>query len=728
MRKIFFRILLLGVFLWCCLLTVQAANLTGASDYYVYGNDCIDKEQYEEALQAFRTARSMDERFYNEHYGISYQIGWVLNRLGRYEEALEEFRIAEKYRPEWLKPFAIYYNEGCVLARLGRNEEAIKAFDSSLMYEYRNRHVTFNKGIVLSRMGKYAEAVTAFDTTRKAYGSFLPLLGSFQEAAATYDRAQGTSPSMADISAPALSGTGSPQSVASDAYDSETSVDQLVRTGMDFVARYQYEDAIVVFDRVLKIDPSNYQAMDWRACALANLGRYEEADKMCDHALLYLNYKRHEDFYIDVYNIKAWVLAKQGKYNESIIAYDKAFVVDPDQFWAHYNKGWVLAQQGNYDKAVKEYDRSLDWENHEGMEITSHSILGPLGTYRDVMNAYDKTSSTQSLYSDLSGSPSYDVVIYQTDFSTDPHWQTSAPRLYYWDQGNKSYHFKSEASPGYAEIEIPYNGTPFVLEYDITIPHADQGALIRFGLSQYNTSENSQQRMVRYNSENVILGEFKSWRATEYRSIKDGDKTFQLYVIDSKKYASDPAYEGMCRINREQSIAIPSFGENRIYHVVIAFDPEKETISTKVTDNLHEKTYYVCSGMLSKVGKFHSMERLILVAEPAENAYIEGSIDNVVLSVPAAQAQTVPPAVVRPAPMESIENNSPAKDKDTSTPVTTPASITPGPSPSGNGTGQTGSLPSILTSPAVFVPIFLFIVGVIAVFIAADYLNKRNLK
>ena len=88
------------------------SNLTFASDYYVCGNDLIDQNQYEEALQAFRTARSMDERFYDEHFGISYQIGWVLNRLGRYDEALTEFEKAEKYHPEWINNFAIYYNEG----------------------------------------------------------------------------------------------------------------------------------------------------------------------------------------------------------------------------------------------------------------------------------------------------------------------------------------------------------------------------------------------------------------------------------------------------------------------------------------------------------------------------------------------------------------------------------------------------------------------------------------
>ena len=655
MKKIYFILLVFVVISVCYPLHVQARNLTYAADYYVYGNDLVNKGQYEEALQAYQTARSMDERFYNEHYGITYQIGWVLNKLGRYDEALKEFQIAEKYRPEFIKDFAIYYNEGCVLAKLGRNEEALKAFDSSLLYGNTNWHVLFNKGIVLAKLGRYSEAVTAFETSRKAYGSYLPLSGSYREAAATYDKARGISQSV-EIPTPAPTDTGGSLSIASDAYDQETNVDSLMRVGTDFTARYQYENALVVFDRVLKIDPGNYKAMVKKGYALANLGMYDESLTMIDQSITYLDYHVDENSYIEAYGSKGWVHAQMGEYNESIKAYDKLFIVEPDSRRGHYEKAWVLSKQGKYDEAVKEYNRSLDWETQYRLETQSYTILGPLGTYQDAANAYDKAKGTQSSLTESSPAQSYDVIIYQTDFSSDPHWRTSHPRQYYWDRTNKSYHFKSDVNLGDADINVTYSETPFRLEYDITIPHADPGTLVRFGLSQYNTSQNSQKTMISYNSQNVIMGEFKSWRSGKYRSIKDGDKTFQIYAIDNRKIARDPSYDGMCRINREENIAIPSFGDNRIYHVTIVLDPVMETISTKVTDNLHEKTYYDCTGMVTKVGTFRNMNRLILVAEPAENAYIEGSIDNVVLSVPATTTQIISTKEATPMPVNSKEN------------------------------------------------------------------------
>ncbi len=551
-------------------------------------------------------------------------------------------------------------------------------------------------------MGRYAEAVTAFETSRKAFGSYPPLLGSYQETAATYYTSQGI-PQPTEIPTTAVTDTGSSVSIAPGTYDQETSVDTLMRAGMDFSARYQYANALVVFDRVLKIDPGNYHAMDWKGNSLANLGRYSEALKLFDQAILYLDYKVDEDIYIDCHYQRAWVLAKLGRYDEAIKEYDKLFIVDPDIFKGHYDKAWVLSKLGRYDDAVIEYNRSLDWENQSRLETRSYTILGPLGTYADIANAYDKSKSMQSFQTAVVPSPSYDIVIYQTDFSADPGWQTSRPRLYYWDQTNQSFHFKSDASPGFAEINVPYNQTPFRLEYDITIPHADPGTLVRFGMSQYNTSENSQKQMIRYNSQNVILGEFKSWRAGEYTQIKDGDKSFQLYAINKRKLSTDPEYEGMCRINRELSIAIPSFGDSRIYHVILEFDPGAETISTKVTDNLHEKTYYVCSGMVAQTGMFDGMDRLILVAEPSAGTYIEGSVDNVVLTVPSALANNA----------TSVADREPYSQN---------------PSQSENVTGQTGSPQSTITTPVAQVPIILPVIAVIVTFIAAVCLNKRNLK
>ena len=73
----------------------------------------------------------------------------------------------------------------------------------------------------------------------------------------------------------------------------------------------------------------------------------------------------------------------------------------------------------------------------------------------------------------------------------------------------------------------------------------------------------------------------------------------------------------------------PHSARTGLYHVIIQYNKEKNIIETKVTDNLHEKNYFVCSGIWDELGIFQNMDRIILVVREDENAYIEGFIDNV---------------------------------------------------------------------------------------------------
>lgn len=639
------------------------SNLTYASDYYTCGNDLADKEAYEEALLAFRTARSMDERFYDEHFGISYQIGWLLNRLGRYEEALAEFGKAEKYHPAWINDFVIYYNEGCLEAKLGRYEEALKRFDQSLTVQYWNRYAWFNKGHVLARLERYDEAREAFDKARKSYGSFVPLLGSYREAANTYDRAAGRVP-VAPAPLPVITRSPAPSPQPAPTYVVGLSTDLELRKANDFSARYLFEDAVRTYDQILVNDPSHYRAMEGKGVALANLGRFDEALVSLDKATLYLDYRVHESYYIDAWFVKGWVLANLDRYDEALDAFNKALMVDPDFFTAHYNKAWVLAKKGQYTQAAAAYNRSLEWEKQVRLERKTGTILGPLGDYKDAADIID----TEKIPGQVQ-TPARETLIYQTDFSTNPGWQTNRPRNYYWDSHNGVYYFASDENPGFAEFPVRYNGTSFRLEYDITIRHADPGTTALFGLAQHNTT---------YNQENAVLAEFRSWKSGMYRNVKDGEKSFQIIAIDALKHTTNEQYQGFCRINREDDRTLTTFGENRMYHVVVQYDRDNNLIQTWVTDNLHEKNYYVCSGIWYDIGLFRNMDRLILVVRQGENARIEGFIDNVKIYL--IDTASTPPPVIPPDSSGTPEIITMPLPEDT----------TPAPTPTGDGNNGGG--------------------------------------
>ena len=74
-------------------------------------------------------------------------------------------------------------------------------------------------------------------------------------------------------------------------------------------------------------------------------------------------------------------------------------------------------------------------------------------------------------------------VIYQTSFTTDPHWLTNNPSTNYWDPNLGMYHFSNEPSTGgYAYIPVDYERGSFTFEYDLILTRIDDGATFRFGL------------------------------------------------------------------------------------------------------------------------------------------------------------------------------------------------------------------------------------------------------
>lgn len=583
----------------------HAASLTTASDYYSYGNELVSQGKSEEALQAFQTAASLDQGTLDKDVGLSYQIGWVLNRLGRSQEAYDAFVKAEQNHPDWISSYSIYYNEGYLLAKMGKNEEANDKFDEALSIDSTSREAWFNKGLVLARLGRYSESADALEKSRKAYGSYLPLLGSYQEAADTYDLAKGivhTEPAPEPAVTRSVTVTVQPTPT----YNPAITIDLQMKKGEDYAARYMYEEAVQAYDQVLANEPSNYRAMEAKAVSLANLGRFDDALALLDKAALYLDSKSDTVTYVDTWYVKGWVLANLGRFDDALDAFNKALAIEPDAYPAYYNKAWVLAKTGDTNGAVAAYDHSLAWDNPQQLVIKSYAILGPVGTYSEAADAIDKTVTER--------------LIYRQDFSTDPHWQTSNPRNYYWDSAQQSYYFMGDDTQGFAEVPVPLNGTSFLLEYDITIPRAEPGSAVHTGLSSHNAT---------YSTTDAVYGEFKSWKAGIYKDVKDGDKTFQVIAVNNGNVRTDDAKDYSCLVNPEEPKTNATFGETRIYHVIISYDQTAGQVATKVTDNIHGTTYANCAGVYNNLGTIPGLNRIVLAGVGAPNQEIEGYIDNV---------------------------------------------------------------------------------------------------
>jgi tetratricopeptide (TPR) repeat protein len=100
-------------------------------------------------------------------------------------------------------------NLGAVLARLERFEEAIESYDKALHYNPKLSRVYFNLGVACLRAGQYARAVGALERYRKAYpadaraqqllGTCLVETGEFRRAIALLEKVNETQPGQVSV-------------------------------------------------------------------------------------------------------------------------------------------------------------------------------------------------------------------------------------------------------------------------------------------------------------------------------------------------------------------------------------------------------------------------------------------------------------------------------------------------------------------------------------------------
>ncbi|MBP1151608.1 VWA domain-containing protein [Methylocaldum sp. RMAD-M] len=109
-----------------------------------------------------------------------------------------------------------------------------------------------------------------------------------------------------------------------------------------------------------------FQNSEWKAAAQYKAGRYEDAAKLLEESHSATGH----------YN-RGNALARQGRYNEAIKAYQKALELDPGHADAHYNKELVEKALEQQKKQHEEQQKSQKDSGSESESKSSQSPQGP---------------------------------------------------------------------------------------------------------------------------------------------------------------------------------------------------------------------------------------------------------------------------------------------------------------------------------------------------------------
>lgn len=141
----------------------------------------------------------------------------------------------------------------------------------------------------------------------------------------------------------------------------------LNESGRTALNAFNYKLAADLFEKAVKIDPSNKWAWNNLGLAYTGLLRYKEAVSAFNRQVEI----NPNDQY--AYNNLGRVLRLLGKNDEARAAFEKQIQISPQDQWAHANLGSLLVAQKKYDAAVPELETAV---KISAADVSTHIALG----------------------------------------------------------------------------------------------------------------------------------------------------------------------------------------------------------------------------------------------------------------------------------------------------------------------------------------------------------------
>ena len=259
------------------------------------------------------------------------KFGEALVALGRYEEAIEYFRMAEAIQPEAFGPVV---NQGLSHGNLGHHEEAVREFRRALAIRPDSAFAWCLLGRSLVRLDRRQEAVECFTKSlglERDAGTFLRVvellyeLGRLPEAEAAGRAAVDLDP---------------------------TNPEARFRLGLVLLDRKRPTEAAEAYrwSLLLRPEPSTCYNL---GLALSQQGKHAEAEAEWRQAI------RLKPDYFEARRNLGRLLLDRGNPAAAIPHLREATRLRPDFAPAHYNLGLALKRSGQPDEAVTAYRQAI---------------------------------------------------------------------------------------------------------------------------------------------------------------------------------------------------------------------------------------------------------------------------------------------------------------------------------------------------------------------------------
>lgn len=145
------------------------------------------------------------------------------------------------------------------------------------------------------------------------------------------------------------------------------------------------EEALLAFEQVIRLDPTDAYAHKNKSMILNHLGRREEALLAYEQAI------RLDPTDADTHNNTGLVLHSLGRLEEALLAYEQAIRLDPTDADTYMNKGAALQALGRPEKALLACKQAIHLDPMNANNHTSKGILlDELGRPEEALLAFEQ--------------------------------------------------------------------------------------------------------------------------------------------------------------------------------------------------------------------------------------------------------------------------------------------------------------------------------------------------
>lgn len=269
-------------------------------------------------------------------YMLYYNLAGVCHCLGKYEEAIQACKKSlELLNGKIPGRQDVYYNMANAYYMLRRYDRAAKNYENALELDPDNIQAIENLSFTYVKMGQTGKGIETLRKLSAEEGHYRThyIWGALLHDAGEYKQAE--------------------EQLRKSVLLNPDSIEARDELGKVLIRLDKFEEAIDVFNDILKIDADNYPAWYNKANALMKQNRWKEA---------VFSYKEaigiKPDCYKSYYNM-AVALEENGDKNEAIDAYRSAIEINADFTDAYNNLGILLSLSGHTDEALDVYKQGI---------------------------------------------------------------------------------------------------------------------------------------------------------------------------------------------------------------------------------------------------------------------------------------------------------------------------------------------------------------------------------